>query len=211
MSVSDKIIQLYQRFYAQKNMLGERPPLTIDVNKIGAAEFPTDQAMAEMTAAAAYLMGRSTLQNVSFKEQVQIVRDAYGDQPFWQQLLFDYLDLTLVVEEARLKRESEELHDKTEELLFELKVRENHVEDIISHFADKIQSADFHVDAKNLLRNYFKMARRDAKEAWEMLIKNPAYFSPIVARDDNGKEVLSPAHATAENIRLAHFLKGLKG
>ena len=211
MSVSDKIIQVYQRFYAQRNMLGERPPLTIDANQIGAAEFPADQAMRELAVAAAYLMGRPTLQNVPFKEQVQIVRDAYGDQPFWQQLLFDYLDLTLTVEEARLKRESEELHDKTEELLFDLKARENHIEDIIAHFAEKIQAADFHVDAKNLLRNYFKMARRDAKEAWETLIKNPAYFSPIVSRDEEGKEVISPARATAENVRLAGFLKGLKG
>lgn len=211
MSVSDKIVQVYQQFYAQKNVLTDAPVLTIDTNAIGVAEFPHDKAMTELGGVVAYLMGRPTLKNIPFKDQVQIVRDAYSDQPFWQQLLFKYLELTLDVEESRLKKEGEELRDKSEELLSNLKIQEAHIEDIADHFAAKIQAENFHVDAKALLKNYFKMARRDSQEAWRILTTNPAYFSPIVARDQNDKKVLSPARATAENTRLAHFLKTLKG
>jgi len=211
MPVSDKIFQLYQRFYAQKNVLTEAPALTIDTDDIGVAEFPEDKALAEMRRVAGYLMSRPDLSKIAFTDQVQIVRDAYQGQPFWQELLFDYLDLTLDVEEARLKREGDELREKTEELMYELRVKEAEVEEIVSHFADKIKAAKFHVDASALIRNYLKMAKSDEKLAWKMLTSNPAYFSPIVARDAKGKQVLSPSAAIDENKRLGRFLATVKG
>ena len=81
----------------------------------------------------------------------------------------------------------------------------------MNHFAAKIAEEKFHVDGQSLIRNYLKMMRQDAKKAWEVLTTNPAYFSPIVAHDDSDKVVLSPAQATEENARLAHFLKEVRG
>jgi len=211
MSVSDKIFQLYQRFYAQKGVLTEAPALTINPDSIGVAEFPLEKAMDEISGVASYLMSIPPRKVVSNAEQIRIVRDNYQNQPFWQQLLFDYLSLKLDLEEARLKQEGKELYDKLTLLSFQIKSKENEADDIIAHFAQKIEAEHFHVDASSLLRNYFKMAKRSKDEAWGMLTTNPAYFSPIITRDEMGKEILSPDQAINENKRLAGFLKGLKG
>ena len=211
MPVSDKIAQLYQRFYAQRTVLTEAPTLSIDADAIGAAEFPTDKALAEMAAVAGYLMGLPPKSTPSFAKQVEIVQTAYQDQPFWQQLLLDFLALQLDVRESRLKQEGQTLYNEIDTLMQEVREQEQQAAGIVAHFAKKIDNAGFHVDAAALLRNYFKMAQRGEAEAWQILITNPAYFSPIKAHDDSGKEVLSPAQAVAENARLGHFLKGLKG
>lgn len=210
MSVSDKIFQMYQRFFAQKNILTEAPQLTIDINAVGVAEFPQEQALAEMNRVASYLMGRSDIQKIPFNDQVKIVKDAYQEQPFWQNLLFDYLNLTLDVEEARLKKEGEDLQDELEYALYKLQEKQSEQEELIDLYAKKIKDAGFQVDAHNLIKNYFKMLKRDKDEAWKVLTTNPAYFSPIITQDGE-KQILTPAKAIDENKRLAAFLKGLKG
>ena len=210
MSVSDKIFQMYQRFYAQKAVLSAAPVLSIDPNRIGAAEFPTEKALTEMDAIAAYLMGLSTLKNISFDKQIKIVKESYQGQDFWQNLLFDFLELKLDIEEAQIKEEGEEISDKLKEILFDLKMQERNIEDLVQYYADKIEKEKFHVDAKALIRNYFKMFKKDQKMAWQVLTTNPAFFAPIKARTVDGKEILSPAKAIAENQKLAKFLKNLK-
>jgi len=210
MSVSDKIFQIYQRFYAQKAVLSAAPALSINPDTIGSAEFPTEKAVAELEAVAAYLMGLSSLENIPFNRLIQIVKESYQGQDFWQNLLFDFLELKLDIDEARLKEEGEEIADKMKEILFDLKMKERNIEDLVQYYAEKIGKEKFRVDAKALIRNYFKMMKRDAKKAWEVLITNPAYFSPIQTRDKDGKEVLTPAKAIEENRDLAHFLKNLK-
>ena len=211
MAVSDKVSQMYQRFYAQKGILTGAPALTIDVNAIGGAEFPTEQAITEMSAVASYLMGVADMRKIPFERAVQIVQDAYAAQKFWQDLLFDYLGLTLDLEEADLKKEGAQIQEQISNGIEELENHERKVEAIVQHFSDKIAAEKFHVDGKKLIQNYLKMMRRDSKEAWNVLITNPAYFSPIVTRDEAGQRVLSPEQAIAENDRLGKFLKNVKG
>ena len=105
----------------------------------------------------------------------------------------------------------EELKDKIRMVQYEMNCQEEKLEDIINHFAAKITAAKFHVDGAALIRNYLKMTQKDAKKAWEVLITNPAYFSPIKTTDAQGKTILNPTQATEENQKLAKFLKGLKG
>lgn len=210
MSVSDKIFQMYQRFFEQKHILTEAPALTIDINTIGTNDFPQEQALREMNNVASYLMGHTDIQKISFNEQVKIVKNAYQEQPFWQKLLFDYLNLTLDVEEARLKKEGEDLQDELEYALYKLQEKQSEQEELVNSYAQKIREAGFHVDANNLIQNYFKMLKRDKDEAWKVLTTNPAYFSPIITQNGE-KQILSPAKAIDENKRLAVFLKGLKG
>ncbi|MDY6407167.1 MAG: hypothetical protein SPL08_00490 [Pseudomonadota bacterium] len=210
MPVSDKIFQMYQRFFAQKAVLSAAPALTINPDNIGSAEFPTDKALAEMDAVAAYLMGLNGLKNIPYGRQINIVKESYQGQDFWQNLLFDFLELKLDVEEAHLKDEGEEIADKLKEILYDLKIKERGIEDLILNFSEPIERAKFHVNAKALIRNYFKMMKKDPKMAWEVLTTNPAYFSPIITKDSNGKEILTPAKATEENQKLARFLKDLK-
>ncbi|MBR6412902.1 MAG: hypothetical protein IKS41_07085 [Alphaproteobacteria bacterium] len=210
MSVSDNIFQMYQRFYAQKAVLSAAPVLSINPNEMGVAEFPTEKALTEMEAVAAYLMGLSSLKNISFDKQIKIVKESYEGQDFWQNLLYDFLELRLDVEESHIKEEDEEISDKLKEILYDLKMQERNIEDLVQYYTEKIEKEKFHVDAKALIRNYFKMFKKDQKTAWQVLTTNPAFFSPIKARDASGKEILSPAKAIAENQKLAQFLKGLK-
>ena len=211
MSISDKVIHIYQRFYAQKGVLNGAPTLTINADSLGVAEFPTDKAMTELDGVAAYLMGLPGLKNIPFDRQVKIVKESYQGQAFWQELLFDYLSLKLDLEEERLQEKSEEIADKVRMTQYQINEHEAHEEEIINHYAAKIAKEKFHVDAVSLIRNYMKMIRKDPKRAWEVLTTNPAYFSPIKVTDERGKTVLSPSQATAENARLAKFLKTLKG
>lgn len=210
MSVSDKIFQMYQRFYAQKAVLSAAPILSINPDSMGSAEFPTEKALTEMEAVAAYLMGLNSLKNIPFDKLIQIVKESYQGQDFWQNLLFDFLELKLNIEEAHLKEEGEEISDKLKEVLFDLKLQERSIEDLVFYYAEKIEKEKFHVDAKALIQNYFKMMKKDAKMAWQVLTTNPAYFSPIKTKDETGKVILSPDKAIAENEKLARFLKDLK-
>ena len=207
----DKVIHIYQRFYAQRGVLNGAPTLSINADAVGTAEFPTEKAVAEMDAVAAYLMGLAGLKNIPFERQVKIVKESYQGQPFWQELLYDYLELKLDLEDERLEKQAEEVSDKILMTQYLIAEHEDHEEEIINHYAAKVAKEKFHVDAVALIRNYMKMIRKDPKKAWEVLITNPAYFSPIKTEDEKGKKVLSPAQAISENARLAHFLKGLKG
>ena len=211
MSVLDKVIHIYQRFYAQKAVLNGAPTLSINADSLGTAEFPVDKAVAELDAMAAYLMGLSGLKNVPFDRQVKIVKESYQGQTFWQELLFDYLDMKLDIEEEQLEKKAETVADKIRMAQYEIAEHEAREEEIINHYAAKITKEKFHVDAVALIRNYMKMLRKDKKEAWRILTTNPAYFSPIKVMDDNGKKVLSPSQAISENDKLAKFLKSLKG
>ena len=211
MNNSDKVIHIYQRFYAQRGVLNGAPTLSINADAVGTAEFPTEKAVAEMDAVAAYLMGLAGLKNIPFERQVKIVKESYQGQPFWQELLYDYLELKLDLEDERLEKQAEEVSDKILMTQYLIAEHEDHEEEIINHYAAKVAKEKFHVDAVALIRNYMKMIRKDPKRAWEVLTTNPAYFSPIKVMDERGKTILSPSQATAENAKLAKFLKTLKG
>ena len=211
MNNSDKVIHIYQRFYAQRGVLNGAPTLSINADAVGTAEFPTEKAVAEMDAVAAYLMGLAGLKNIPFDRQVKIVKESYQGQPFWQELLYDYLELKLDLEDERLEKQAEEVSDKILMTQYLIAEHEDHEEEIINHYAAKVAKEKFHVDAVALIRNYMKMIRKDPKKAWEVLTTNPAYFSPIKVMDERGKTILSPSQATAENAKLAKFLKTLKG
>ena len=211
MNISDKISHIYQRFYAQRGVLNGAPALTINADAIGTAEFPIEKAFAELDAIAAYLMGLPGLKNIPFDRQVKIVKESYQGQPFWQELLYDYLELKLDREDERLEKQGEEVADQIQMVQYQIAEHEEHEEEIIQHYAAKVAAEKFHVDAVALIRNYMKMIRKDPKRAWEVLTTNPAYFSPIKTTDERGKTILSPSQASAENARLAKFLKSLKG
>ena len=54
------------------------------------------------------------------------------------------------------------------------------------------------------------MADLDAKKAWDVLIENPAFFSPIIVEDENGKRILSIADAKDINKKIGAFAKKIK-
>ncbi len=208
MPVSDKVFNIYQRFYAQKGVLAEAPQLTIDPNTTGAGDFPVEQAVAELDKIASYLLGVSDIRRIPFDDRVKSVQNAYKDQPFWRDLLFDYLDMTLDLEDEALADQGDTLMAQAQQALFDIYDKEDQQNALVDRFAEAVSRQGFHVDAKRLIQNYFKMARKDSDKAWDVLIDNPAYFSPIQARDGD-QIILSPDQARDENKRLGQFLKGL--
>ncbi len=211
MDLSNSILKLYQRFYAQKELLKDAHTLTINLNQVDITEFPTEQAVNEMNRVASYLIGVQDITKVSFDNRVKAVKQAYQNQPFWRELLFDYLDMTLNIEEEKLKDKGIDILTNAQEVMNDIYYHEEQQNEMVSVYASKITAEKFHVDAKELIHNYFKMMKKDANEAWQVLITNPAYFSPIITTDSNGKKVLSPTQAIEENKKLASFLKKLKG
>ena len=109
-----------------------------------------------------------------------------------------------------LDKEDKELYQEMQEAVDELNEVEAHKNGIVEQFGQKIEEAKFHVDGRNLVRNFLKMVKRDAKEARSVLESHPAYFSPIITKDKDGKTILSPSQAMEEDAKLAKFLKTLK-
>ena len=54
------------------------------------------------------------------------------------------------------------------------------------------------------------MADLDAEKAWDTLISNPAFFSPIVVEDKEGNRILSVDDAKKINKKMGSFIKKMK-
>ena len=154
MDLSNSILKLYQRFYAQKELLKDARTLTVDLNQIGETEFPTEQAISEMNRVASYLIGVQDITKVSFDNRVKAVKQAYQNQPFWRELLFDYLDMTLNIEEEKLKNNGKNILIDAQEVMNDIYYHEEQQNEMVSVYASKITSEKFHVDAYALIRNY---------------------------------------------------------
>lgn len=211
MTIFEQTFHLYQRFYAQRSVLTDAPPLTLDVDDLDLVEFPQDQAFNEISGVASYLIGRSDIRKMPFKEALNVVQKAYSNQPFWYDLLMDYLGLLLDKNEKDLADQGIAIQERAEAVLDKINEVEARRKALIELYALKIEAEHFSVDARKLIRNYLKMMKKDAKKAWEVLISNPAYFSPIITKNGAGVQILSPAQAIEENKRLAQFMKRLKG
>ena len=160
MTLSDAILKLYQRFYAQKELLKDAHSLTIDLTQIGISEFPTEQAISEMDKVASYLIGVPDISKITFDNRVKAVKQAYQNQPFWRDLLFDYLDMSLNIEEEKLKNTGKNILSEAQEVMNDIYYQEEQQNEIISVFASKITAEKFHIDAQALIKNYFKIAVR---------------------------------------------------
>lgn len=207
MTIEEKIFQVYQQFYDQRSVLQDAPPLTINPVVIGLRDFPIQHALTELNAVSSYLLGRSDISKVAFEDILNIIDSAYADQPFWRDLLLNYFDVVLSLQEEEHFRRGEILHQKSEDVMMEIASFEQKRKAIIDFVAGKIKEAHFHVDGRLLVYNYIKMLIRDADKARSEIVVNPAYFAPIQTKDNTGKSILTPSQAIDENKRLGKFLK----
>ena len=97
-------------------------------------------------------------------------------------------------------------------LINNIKQSEKETNDLKKRFITAIERKKFPVDAQKLVDNYFNLAKKDPKKAYQTLITNPLFFSPIQLEKMPKKMFGKPsaAEASAVNKRLASFLKGLK-
>ena len=78
MSASDLFIQVYKKFYEQKEVLSEAPSLSQDPEK---PDFDPNKAEEELQKVVSYLVGVPDVQKVPLEEIVDIIQKHYSNQP----------------------------------------------------------------------------------------------------------------------------------
>ncbi len=210
MASKDLLFNLYQKLYAQRAVLTEAPELTIEIDEYTVDTYPEPLAEKDCAAIVSYLCGIPDVNDVTADQVLKIVKKNYEDQPFWKNIILDFLEYKLRQQkEANYKRNIELLKETTR-ILNEIRQEENRRKSLVTSFGDKIRKAGFRVDGYKLINCYFIMYRKDSKKAYDTLITNPAYFSPIITMDAEGNQILTPSEAIEENKKLAKFLKELK-
>ena len=130
-----------------------------------------------------------------------------------QQVVLAFL---MILADMKMVQQNLELHEISKE-------QKNIVDDIQELEADEkamkrdfivaIQRKGFPVNATKLVNNYFTLAKKDPEKAYQTLITNPLYFSPIqmdkLPKKFFGLLPAGPKEARAVNRRLATFLKHL--
>ncbi len=210
MTSQEMLYNLYKKLYEQRAVLTEAPQLTIEITEYTEENYPEPLADKECAAIASYLCGVPDVATLSVDAILKIVKKNYEDQPFWKNIILDYLEYKYRQEQEACYEQNLKLLKKTAHALNELRQEEHRRKTIITTFGDKIRNAGFRVDGYALFRHYLVMLNRDRDDAYNTLITNPAYFSPIITTDPAGNVILSPSEAIDENRKLAKFLKGLK-
>lgn len=210
MAANDILYGLYSRLYQHRSVLTAAPQLTIEIDQYNAQTFPKKLVEKESAAVVSYLCGVRDVNDSEVKDIVKIVKLNYVDQPFWKDIILDYLEYKLKDQEEELYKRNVEILKETSRVLNEIRQEEHRRKELVRKFGDEINTQHFRIDAYKLMASYFVMYRKDAKKAYDTLISNPAYFSPIITTDSAGNVVLSPKEAIEENAKIAKFLKGLK-
>lgn len=207
MTKNDQLLALYQKLFAQKAVLTKAPALTLDPN--AADNFPFDLALQEIKQVISYLLGVKNVDTLSPEKALSICQKAYDNQPFWKEVILDFLSYQNQMEELSLQAESQKLSQEGQAILEKIQQLETEKQLEIQSYAKQIEAEHFPVDAQKLIRNYLNMASYDPQKAYETLVHNPGYFAPLKTHDKEGKELLSPDKALAENKRLGQFLSKL--
>lgn len=215
MTAKEMLLKVYKRFYVQKELLGEqgavlriRPEdLMNETEEYGPVFMAVHQSLIQVVSP---LLGVADVTFEDMSQMAERVGKGYSDQEFWRELFFDYLEYLLEKEKEEIINEEKSLILETRETLKDILVQEAQEKKVVNAFALKIKDAGFRVDGVRLISNYLKMMRQDADQAWRVLTTNPAMFAPILVKDQNGKQVLTPEAAREENRKLARFLSGLQ-
>ena len=131
-----------------------------------------------------------------------------------QQIVLAFL---LVLSDMKMVRQKLALHEidkEQQDIVDGIRSMEEEEKAMKHDFIVAIQRKGFPVNATKLINNYFTLAKKDPEKAYQTLITNPLYFSPIqmdrLPKKFFGLISAGPKEARAVNKRLASFLKNLK-
>ena len=131
-----------------------------------------------------------------------------------QQILIAYLTVLVDMQIIQEKLDMLDIQNESDEIVNDIKEMEENEKEIKESFINAIERKRFPVDARKLINNYFTLAKKDPDKAYETLITNPLFFSPIqterLPKKFFGLIKPSPKDAIAVNKQLASFLKNLK-
>ncbi len=210
-TTDQKIFQIYCQFYKYKDLLKGSPALTVNPealdDKMRISFMPT--IATETAQMVGYLMG---LRGTSFTVSQMLVslNKYYQKDDFWRRLLLEYIDLCQEKEEEALIEENRRVRQEGEDLLKRINLYRASKKEIINSFAAALKAEKFPVDGQKLIRNYLNMAEKNATEAWNVLITNPAAFAPLEVITPEGKRLMAPKEAIELNKKMGAFLRKLK-
>lgn len=209
MSAKDKLFTIYQTLYAQRSVLTQAPALTVDIAMFSANTMDYRTIRQETAAIVSYLMGVRDIDQVNVKDALMSIEKNYSNQPFWKNLILDYLSFANEEETEQLMEKAQKTREQAWEILQQIQQQEADEKATIKAYAIPLKEQGFAINGEQMMKNYLNMCRKDPKKAWEILIDNPAWFSPIITHNQNGEAVLTPMQAIEENKKIGKFLKKL--
>lgn len=131
-----------------------------------------------------------------------------------QKIAIAYMMIMADMQAISYKLEMRQIEEEEEDTIDEIKSIEEEEKEMKRAFTEAIKRKNFPVDAEKLVRNYFSLAKKDPDKAYQTLITNPLFFSPIqmerLPSRFFGLVKPGPKDAIAVNKKLASFLKNLK-
>ena len=131
-----------------------------------------------------------------------------------QQIVLGFLMILSDMKMVQQRLELHEIDKERQSVVDGIQALEADEKAIKHDFIVAIQRKGFPVNATKLINNYFTLAKKDPEKAYQTLITNPLYFSPIqmdrLPKKFFGLIPPGPKEARAVNKRLATFLKHLK-
>lgn len=206
-----RLINIYKQLYQYRDMLKGSPALTFDVATMTSDSIANsfDAIKTQIVPVIAYLLGlRGT--DLPVATMIDQLNRHYKKDDFWRNLLLNYIELCQEEDEEKLAEQQQQIQSQGLSLYEKLRNFQRRRKEIIDSFASKMAPENFPVNAERLFRNYLNMADLDAQKAWDVLIENPAFFSPIIVEDENGKRILSIADAKDINKKIGAFVKKIK-
>lgn len=206
-----RLINIYKQLYQYRDMLKGSPALTFDVDAMTGDSIADsfDAIKTQIVPVIAYLLGlRGT--ELPVATMIDQLNRHYKKDDFWRNLLLNYIELCQEEDEEKLAEQQQQIQSQGLSLYEKLRNFQRRRKEIIDSFASKMAPENFPVNAERLFRNYLNMADLDAQKAWDVLIENPAFFSPIIVEDENGKRILSIADAKDINKKIGAFVKKIK-
>ena len=231
--VTDKVflLYIYTRVYAQQvaqeqgylfpEMMVELPENTSQIEEF-AEEIDNDLFMAmldDFTEMAPFISGmeRVMAAKAPLEQVIQSELNRIQDQETLstaQQILIAYLTVLVDMQIIHEKMNILDTQNESDEIINDIREMEEEEREMKESFITAIERKNFPVDARKLINNYFTLAKKDPDKAYDTLITNPLFFSPIqmerMPKKFFGLVKPSPKDAIAVNKRLASFLKNLK-
>lgn len=206
-----RLIDVYKKLYQYRDMLRGGPALTLDVGAMSEDKQAESfrKINSELTTTVSYLLDLKEEQ-MNVQNMLDSLLKHYKSDDFWRRLLLDYIEVQQQKDEEEIEIEKQEIKKKGKTLQEKIQAFQKQRKNLIKRFSAGIENEKFPVNAERLFKNYLHMADLDAEKAWDTLISNPAFFSPIVVEDKEGNRILSVDDAKKINKKMGSFIKKMK-
>ena len=206
-----RLTDIYKKLYQYRDMLRGGPDLTLDLSSMDENKLAESSRKinSELALVVSYLLDLKEDQ-MNVENMLDSLLTHYKSDDFWRRVLLDYIEVQQQKDEEDVAIEKMEVKKKGKTLQEKIRAFQKQRKDLIKRFSAGIEGENFPVNAERLFKNYLHMADLDAQKAWDTLIANPAFFSPIIVEDKDGKRILSIDDAKKINKKMGSFIKKMK-